>query len=73
MRPTSVFLSKKGRSHSSYKSKSTMLPSGYLSNVNVEVGQILRLRIGGLMRPDIDISALNCFVDLSKVRLWEIV
>ena len=54
MRPTSVDLSKKGKSISSYKSKSTWLPSGYLSREKVELGQIVRLGIGGLMRPDLD-------------------
>ena len=67
MRPTSVVLSRKGRSHSSYRSKSTVVPSGCLSRVKVDVGQIVRLRMGGLIRPDRDISALNCLVDLRRL------
>ena len=70
MRPTSVDLSKKGKSHSSYRSKSTVPPSGWHSSVKVDVGQIVRLRMGRLTRDsDSDSSALNCLVDLSKL-IW---
>ena len=64
MRPSSVDLSRKGRSSSSYRSKSTGNPDGCRSNVNVETGQIFR---GGsftrekLRTGELPASALNCF------------
>ena len=63
-------LSRKGKSASSYKSKSRVVPEGYVSRVKVDVGHILRT--GGQRRadrlpPEIsdepDNSALNCFVN----------
>ena len=70
MRPTSVDLSRNGKSASSYKSKSMVVPAGYVSRVRVDVGQILR--IGGVRRADRlpfeisdepDNSALNYLVN----------
>ena len=63
--PTSVDLSRKGRSHSSYRSKSTVVPSGCRSRVKVDAGQMVRLRfimLGGWLarRESADISARNC-------------
>ena len=70
IRPTSVDLSKNGKSHSSYKSKSTVPPSGWHSSVKVDVGQIVRLRMGRFTRDsDRESSALNCLVDLSRL-IW---
>ena len=52
IQPTSVDLSRNGRSRSSYRSKSTIYPSGWRSSEKVEVGQIVRSIIGALPRED---------------------
>ena len=73
IQPTSVDLSRKGRSLSSYRSKSTISFEGWHSNQNMSIGQTVRSgRLSLLLeeRPDRSLldwalektSALNCLV-----------
>ena len=62
MQPTSVALSRKGRSHSSYRSKSTGLPEGCLSKAIVEAGHIFRTGGTILALRLVKSEDLNCFV-----------